>query len=260
MPHQLFRKIAIDHLLSYKRKNENLSGLDDGTYNYRGSLLTYPHILPWASRFANFLPEYQAELTAHIETASIKLHRYFHHLNSSQTICLNFFFPLELEKKLEWVLEYLGFSDGAVDYQTTCFEKGGIDGRVERNWRCTNFDYYFETTSGKRFYFEIKYTENRFGAKPENDRDEDAIEKFESVYLPLLKETVLPEHFDDPELFFDNYQILRNLVHLEANSYVVFIYPQGNHKIANDAENVKEKFLLPECFDNFFATTWEKIC
>lgn len=258
MSRRPFQTAAIAHLLDYKKKNAELSELGEGTYNYRGSLITYPHILPRDSRFLNFLPEYRSELTARVAPRVSELHRYFHHLNSSQAMCLNFFLPLEHEKKLEWISEYLGFPGESVDYQSACFEKAGVDGRAEKNWRHTSFDYYYKTTTGKKFYFEIKYTEDGFGAKSEKDRDEAAMEKFESVYLPLLRGAIRPE-YHVPELFFDNYQITRNLAHLGQDSYVVFLYPQDNRKIAEDAENVKERFLVPEYHNHFFAVTWEQL-
>ena len=258
MPNQSFHAETIAHLLDYKSRNAELSGLAAGTYNYQGSLIDYPHILPWESRFLNFLPEYRPELTALVESCPNKLNQYFHHLNSSQAMCLNFFLPLQLEKKLEWVLEILDFPDETIDYQTACFEKDGIDGCHEKGWRSTSFDYYFETTTGKKFYFEIKYTEDRFGTKPEKERNE-SMEKFETIYLPLLKETIRPECLV-PELFFDNYQIMRNLCHLRSDSYVVFLYPMGNWSIGDDAESVNDKFLLPEYHDHFRTYSWGLVC
>jgi len=62
-------------------------------------------------------------------------------------MCLNFFYPLIHEHKLEIVLDYLGFKDELIDDSTICFEKDGIE-------KCygespTSFDFYFETKSRK---------------------------------------------------------------------------------------------------------------
>jgi len=54
----------------------------------------------------------------------------------------------------------------------------------------------------------------------------------------------LTEECKDPAFFLKNYQILRNLVHITPQSEVRFLFPRANLKVAVQAENAREKFLL----------------
>lgn len=56
-----------------------------------------------------------------------------------------------------------------------------------------------------------------------------------------------------------NYQILRNLICISENSYVVFLYPNRNIKIKNQAELASQTMLTDNVIDNFFNKTWEEL-
>lgn len=209
----------------------------------------YPHILPEDNKFDNLLTTYRDSLITYLDEQQIKLHSDFHHLNSSQAMCFNFFFPLYQERTLELITDFLGLTNETVNYDTVCFEKNGLEVKFGR--RPTTFDFFFETTSGKRLHFEIKYTEGEFG-KAEIDSD-----KFDSVYSKFLKP--LNISFHSSQSFFDNYQILRNLIHIDDNSFVIFVYPQDNDGVSSGAARVKTDFLVPNYHDHFFAATWDKL-
>ncbi|NVN94690.1 MAG: hypothetical protein HXX18_05340 [Bacteroidetes bacterium] len=231
-------------------KTTNFPKLKNG--KWKNNKKCYSHILPEENKFDNLLHPYNEDCFKYLRKEQIKLHSGFHHLNSSQAMCLNFFFPLFCEKKLELITELLGFKNETINYETVCFEKNGKDGGSGR--RATNFDFYFETKSGKKIYFEIKYTESEFG-KAKNDKEH--IEKFNNVYSNFTKP--LNDNFITSKPFFDNYQILRNLIHIDDNSFVVFVYPKDNKGISKGVHKVKTEFLTAKFQNHFFAETWEKL-
>lgn len=236
-----------DRLATYKVTT--FPDLGDGLW--KKNKQSYPHILPEDNKFNNLLPTYRNKLLDYLEKhkQQIKLHSDFHHLNSSQAMCFNFFFPLYQERSLELITDFLGLANETVNYDTVCFEKDGLETKFGR--RPTSFDFYFETKSGKRLHFEIKYTEGKYG-KAEINSD-----KFDIVYSKFL--TPLNSLFHSSQPFFDNYQILRNLIHIDDNSFVVFVYPQDNEGVRNGANRVKTDFLISKYHDHFFAATWDKL-
>src|SRR5437016_2505270 len=80
------------HLVTYKR--DRLGITQSGTFRYRGREITRAHILPRELRWLNVLESIRAEVRAYISANHrLRLHRYFHHLNSSQAVALNLFYP-----------------------------------------------------------------------------------------------------------------------------------------------------------------------
>jgi hypothetical protein len=139
-------KTRIYENLSHYRENE-LKIPEKGTWREK----PYPHILPKEKEKYNILDEYRDSFF-NSEHGKIKFHRYFHHLNSSQAMCINFFYPIIEKKNLHLITNYIGFQDEKIDYQSVQFEKEStIDGIGNR--RPTNFDFYFKTESGKEFFF-----------------------------------------------------------------------------------------------------------
>lgn len=231
------------HLSSYKRKK--LPNIPNG--EWRGN--EYDQILPKERKYLNLIEYYREEFQLS-NLKDMKLHMYFNHLNSSQAMCINFFYPLYYEKNLNIVMDFLGFSNEHVDYDTVLFEKESeIDGIHNR--RPTNFDFYFETTSGKKFFFEIKYTEAEFG-QAKNDKEH--IEKYNNIYKLRFKP--INDKFREKDLFFQNYQIIRNLIHVDNNSYVVFLYPVKNLKIHEGANKAKDDILKKKFKNNLFIINW----
>jgi hypothetical protein len=215
----------------------------------------YDHILPIGRKEDNILEPYRKDFfdkKNKKKLCHINYHQYFHHLNSSQAMCINFFYPLYKERKLDLVCSALGIENEQIDYNTVCFEKKSpID---SKGFRPTNFDFYFATKSGSNFYFEIKYTEYEFGKAK---YDDEHIIKYQKVYESNLQN--IRDKFKDLKLFFENYQIIRNLIHLNKNSYVVFVYPQENKKIHEGAEKAKTEILEESIKSNFRCLSWEKL-
>jgi hypothetical protein len=82
----------ITHLIEYKRNH--LGAPPAGTYRYHRRDVSREHILPIQSSRLNFLAEARGEIEAFLNlNPHVKLHQYFHHLNSSQAFALNLFVP-----------------------------------------------------------------------------------------------------------------------------------------------------------------------
>jgi hypothetical protein len=222
-----------------------------GKGKWRGN--SYGHILPEDKKEKNILPKYRRSFFESKEE-KMKLHPCFHHLNSSQAMCINFFYPLIQEEHLNLITDYMGFNDEVINYESVEFEKESkLDGVNKR--RPTNFDFYFETKSGKKFFFEIKYTEHGFG-KAVNDSEHR--EKFEQVYSHHLAKAIQSKYTEMKE-FFENYQIIRNLIHIGENSYVVFLYPEGNLSVSKSALFAKENIVKQDYTTHLLNITWEDL-
>ena len=230
-----------------KYKADNFPELANG--QWKNNKRYYSHILPEDNKSDNLLPSYAQEFLEYLKNHDIKRHSDFHHLNSSQAMCFNFFFPLYYERKLEVVTNFLGLKDETVNYDKVCFEKKGLEAKFGR--RPTSFDFYMETISGIKLHFEIKYTEGGFG-KAKIDKN-----KFEVVYSKFLDS--ISSTFHSSEQFFANYQILRNLIHIDDKSYVIFVYPKDNKGVSKGVDKVKSDFLTPDFHDHFFSATWESL-
>ncbi len=240
-----FQKKTKAHLASYKESH--LKKPENGTWRGR----KYKHILPNddASRYLNLLPGYREKIKHYINIEKVSLHYAFHHLNSSQAMCLNFFYPLYHNKSLECITKKMaGMSNEKINYDTVSFEKKG----KEKGYgiRPTFFDFYFETKSNKKFYFEIKYTESGFGQGKANN------ERYKSFYARQLGK-ILNGSFDK-QIFYKNYQIFRNLIHVDDHSYVVFVYPEKNTGVKRGISKGK-KLLSQKYQKHLIEITWEDL-
>jgi len=242
-----------EHLGVYKRNTLKIQ--EDGIFNYKGEELFYEHILPGNKKELNIIEKYRTDFFQS-DYRNINFHKYFHHLNSSQAMCINFFYPLLKENLLESILSVMEIK-GEINYNSKdiCFEK---ESELEVNaGRTTNFDFYIKLNSGTKIYFEIKYTENEFGkAKP----DEEHKNKFNDIYMPLIKDNpAIKESFKTEDMFLNNYQIMRNIAHVSEDSYVIFIYPKGNKGIREAALAAREEIIERGWGAHFILFTWEDL-
>ncbi|GAI49533.1 unnamed protein product, partial [marine sediment metagenome] len=79
--------------------------------------------------------------------SKISFHKYFHHLNSSQALCINLFFPLIVEEKLDVILELLEIPKNTIT--NACFEKESDIEIVAGTDRKTNFDFYLQLANDR---------------------------------------------------------------------------------------------------------------
>lgn len=246
-----FKDRVIKHLENYKINELRVT--EPGIFRYKGKEIPCGHILPKSMEDLNIISPYNLELNSS-PILNLKRHRYFHHLNSSQAMCINFFFPLIKDKQLDYVLKILNIS-GEVDYASAVFEK---ESNVESpNDRKTSFDFYFQTLEGSNIFFEIKYTENGFGKAA---HDPDHIDKFNRTYELAMKECdAINDEYKTMDQFLAHYQIMRNLVNINDKNYVVFIYPEENLNIKKDAEDVNANIISNNWHKHFIPLTWETL-
>lgn len=204
------------HLTAYK--HEHLGGPPPGIYKDKH----YEHILP--DRQLNFLAEFRNEINSYLEKSNpqIKLHKYFHHLNSSQAFTLNLFVP---------------FFEGGVEASNALLTALGQRAELVR-WapeaipdisEGTNLDVVWETADGAQTFCEVKLSENDFGKARNDKRHQD---KLRDIYLPRLAHHLSPE-LQTATGFFKSYQILRNIWHMVdvPKGRLVFLIPRGNSKL-----------------------------
>ena len=131
-----FQSQLKDHLGDYKISN--LGILEDGFWRSK----PYRHILPEELYKLNILETIRDEFWDYFETRQgPNLHKDFHHLNSSQAMCFNLFFPLFNDKSFQNVFlsEILGCDDTGIvkqDFEVVIEEEEG-----------TNFDFFSLTFS-----------------------------------------------------------------------------------------------------------------
>jgi hypothetical protein len=243
-----------EHMGEYKRNILKIS--EDGIYHYQNKDYVYEHILFKDKNDSNIIEKYRTDFFESEYKKSITLHKYFHHLNSSQGMCINFFYPLIKERHIELILDILGIKGNiGYDNEKIKFEK---ESEIEEGpWRKTNFDFYIQLESSTKIYFEIKYTENEFGKAPNDAGHKD---KFNKLYKPMIHNSeAIKEAFKTEEYFLNNYQIMRNIAHISKDSYVVFLYPRENYSIRKQALKTREEVIEEKMLDHFILFTWEDI-
>lgn len=228
-----FRDEACAHLSEYRKNPLGIE--EEGVFLHRGAIHRKGHILPRGSERQNLLAPY-GDLFFASEHGATKLHQFFHHLNSSQGLCINLFYPLLKEDALSLLVRSIG-SDMSLPAQGI-FESPS---RLENATRRTSFDFHLWNSEGREIFVEVKYTEDGFGGAK---ADAEHLDKFRDTYAPLLaNSTYLTIDCNDPAFFLQHYQILRNLVHITHQSEVVFLFPRANGKVAEQAAHARENFL-----------------
>jgi hypothetical protein len=215
-------------LEDYKR--EVLGVSEDGVWDGR----EYSHILPPEQLRLNVLESYRDSFWNYYDECAkdprtrIGLHQRFAHLNSSQALCFNLFYPLLAEDRLELLLELLSIRAGRV--RESRFEKA-LD-RTEG----TKIDFYLALDAGRRVVFEVKYAEVEFGPAKDDTGHRD---KFRDIYLPNLRGKVKPEYLEFNAAFRKHYQVLRNLYQVDVGrgDAVVFLYPKANEALMAHADH-----------------------
>jgi hypothetical protein len=214
------------HLASYARTR--LGVHEEGTYQGRA----YPHILPSRLKYLNFLEPARAELQAYLklqENEKIKLHKYFHHLNSSQAFAFNFFYPYFAAggKSAKALSTLLGVNGTVKDW---AFEF------IPDEQEGTNVDVVWNVTGGASVFCEVKLSEAEFG-KAEND--ERHKKKLAKIYRPRLKELVSDDLLQE-KVFFKHYQLLRNIALLadSEKDQLVLLMPRANESLSPQLKTV----------------------
>jgi hypothetical protein len=180
----------------------------------------YPHILPQQKYQLNILPSFRDEFWKWFPNQRIQLQRDFHHLNSSQALCFNLFYPMLRDngQGLAALSSAMGIADLPKTGAAFEFQPDPDEG--------TCIDFSLPLQSATRVNFEIKYTETEFGSAK---ADKAHLEKFERTYKSRLAGR-FKESFYCAERFLKHYQIARNVWHLNeaARDIAVFLFPSAN--------------------------------
>lgn len=228
-----FRDRVCAHLSDYRKTHLGID--EEGIFFHDGLAHRKGHILPVGSERRNLLEPYGDSFFLS-EHSQAKRHQFFHHLNSSQALCFNLFFPLLAEGELALLAHSLRLTIHP-PFEAT-FEK---ESELEVAQRRTSFDFHIRSPEGREVFVEVKYTEEGFASARD---DEEHRAKFLNTYIPLLQQNdYLTNECKDQAFFLRNYQILRNLVHITPESEVRFLIPRANIKVALQAEYAREQFL-----------------
>ena len=181
------------------------------------------------------------------------MHRYAHHLNSSQVLCYNFFRPLIAENRnpTNELIELLEKQKIAISSSATCrFEY------CPNKEEGTHFDFYIKDGDIEVF-FEIKYTEYGFGKAKPNDYH---IKKFNKIYNKYLNKQSCLKSKPDFDEFADHYQLYRNIIRItDKNKYVILLYPKDNEKAEKEAKAFISGKIKEEYKNNILCLYWEDI-
>jgi len=233
MRHDEFQQQTKRWMSTYKR--DVLGIEEDGIWVQNGR--AYPHILPQVKRQLNILASFREEFWQRFPSQHIQLQRDFHHLNSSQALCFNLFFPMlggdgQALGPLLSAMKIEGMPDKGACFE---FQPDKTEG--------TCIDFSVPLESGGRVNFEIKYTESEFGSAK---ADPAHLEKFESIYKSRL-DGRFEESFCCAEQFLEHYQIARNVWHLNeaAGDIAVFLFPKANTRLRQQEPLIKACALEP---------------
>lgn len=237
-----FKERVKMHLGQYKKDVMQIA--QPGEYIRSGKVHLHDHILPVAYKHHNILPLYRTSFWHSADNE--KLHRDFHYLNSSQAMCFNFFYPLIAEQQLNILLDILSLSHEP--YEEILFEKSSL---VDR----TQFDFYMKLKSGINLYFEIKYTEDGFKTKKSGDYKS----HFHKYELLLTNHPAIHHAYQACEPFYAHFQMMRNLLHIDDQSYVIFIYPEGNKRVQREAQLARTTIVNKAWQAHVMLITWEEL-
>jgi hypothetical protein len=220
------------HLARYK--STRLSIQEDGVWVRTGQ--SYSHILPATRLEENVLSQVRDAFWSYARANGIRLHRDFHHLNSSQAFAFNLFFPFfRPGGDPPSLLRALGLPDRAL--ASWAFEA------VLDPAEGSNFDVHWTYVAGGAVACEVKLSEAGFGAaRP----DAAHLEKRERIYLPRLIGKVAPALLNEDE-FFTHYQLLRNVAFADpaAAHHALFILPRANASLRTTLEAFVDGVVLP---------------
>ena len=224
-----YQKRLETHLADYKVHRLGIE--EEGTFVFRGKARKYGHILPKPLAWLNIPEPFRKEVREFVERDDrITLHKYFHHLNSSQALAFALFYPY-------WVrsARTLARAFGATGFDSWDFE------RIPEPDEGTNVDVWWTSKGGTNTYGEVKLSEREFGGASDDERHH---RKLERTYAPILT-GVVAESLLEPKTFFANYQILRNLWLASRGGHekdrVVFLTPGASPGPAKQLKAVLSK-------------------
>lgn len=264
MSYTKFKEKVLDKLADYKKNVLKIE--ENGIFRYRGKKYPKEHILPIPSgkSIQNIVKEYNVlKCLKGVDFLIEKdLHRYAHHLNSSQLMCYNFFRPYIIKEGsktslndalIDLLSKYIAINQ--CDDAECHFEyvQGG-----EYEGEDTNFDFYLKSDETEVF-FEIKYTEAGFGKCEDDDRHKD---KFARIYNGLIKKCpAIKDSITFNDEFRKNYQLFRNSIRATGkNKYVIFMYDENNQYCKDQLDEFLKKYITDDYKNmNIIGITWQDL-
>lgn len=204
------------HLAEYKVNR--LGVREAGIYRKTGR--AYQHLLPSNLRYINLLESIRAEFREYLRhNPAVRLHVDFHHLNSSQALAFNLFFP---------------FLSAGGEAARSIAQAIGVKGDI-REWHFefvpdaeegTNVDVAWQNSNSAWIFCEVKLSEGEFGCAKPDQRHEN---KLQEIYSPRLH-GLIDERLLEFNEFCRHYQLLRNisLLATHSDSQVAFLIPEQN--------------------------------
>lgn len=251
-----FSEIRKELLTEYAETHQLPVG---GTYTYRGKQYEYGHILKFAKgKRIEAIEKYNLLSGLRFDgfISAEKVHRYAHHLNSSQVLCYNFFRPMlnddhTSKQKLVALLKEQGIhisENAKCDFEYDDY----MDFKEER----TEFDFHV-ADGDTEVFFEIKYIEDGFGGAKTDPRHR---EKFNGTYSDMLKKCrCLKDNNPSYKEFLKNYQLYRNVLRInDKHKYTIFITAKGNAKTYTQLDAFL-KNINDEYKGNVIALYWEDL-
>lgn len=250
-----FNDAIIRHLVDYKKQKLDIDGCGHFiTYNKKTKEFIdhgeYEHILPEPLEVK--LRNYMCD-EAKTESSKIKRHSYWHHLNSSQTMCINFFAIL-LNNDYEYLNALLAYIlKKNIKIRKHEFEKVLIP-------NSTNFDFYCEDEEGHNYYFEIKYTEKDIETKTTASKP---FKTFNDIYKPLIENGTNLKFIlesDNWKIFMSkHYQAYRNMVYGNSikGDYCFFITMKNNQGTYDELQNAIKD--ANDSLSNVVSLYWEDL-
>jgi hypothetical protein len=223
------------HLATYKRRR--LGVTENG--KWRTADKEYEHILPEDLHRLNILEGFRGEFWDYFEANSrlLALHTDFHHLNSSQAFAFNLLFPfIGSAAESELLATALGSAGRSI--VSSAFDH--MPDLAER----TTVDLHATLSDGARLVVEVKLTEKNFGqCIPGHEHRR----KYREHYLPRLGRLAPPESLAEDN-FFLNYQLFRNLTHLDVSrgDVLVLLLPRANAVTWGEGRRFMEECLRDE--------------
>ncbi len=213
------KRLVLQHLSNYKK---NIMGIpEDGFWEDKdGNQNYYSHILPKNEEDRNIIDSVYSQTIKKLKKdKESEIHKGFRCLNSSQAFAFNFFQPLIDENMFQVLI-------GPVNCVTDSdYEKKNEDD--------TQFDFYLKADN-KEYSFEVKYTEEDFGAAP---MDESHIKKWNTLYKNKMAKILKKEM--KMEDFFDEYQLWRNICFAAEGMEVRFVFPRFREDLSTKVNNAK---------------------
>ena len=204
----------------------------------------YSHILPLECGNLNYMcPEAETALSDE------EKHSDWNHLNSSQTLCVNFFAPLKYLNDGRLLAVFLSYIVGKkTDIKESCFEY------VPKAYS-SNFDFYVKDKEDGEYFFEIKYTENGVAKSGGGKNPFNAYCRY---YCEDVKDNPSFKRVTKDAFMNKHYQAYRNMVKAKGNSYSIFITMKGNASTYEELQ-LAVKDLKCKKPANLILLYWEEL-